>query len=358
MKEPKAPPSTRPNSKSALDSAANKAAQYILENQLPDGAIPWFPMGKLDPWDHCEALMALSVFKQFDAFKRGFTWLQNNQNPDGSWFVKYLADESDEDKDRAKIETNFVAYPATALWHYFLCSGDQEFIEQAFPVIQKSIAFICDQQNHDGDIQWALSSKESLAKDALVTACSSILRSLECAIYLAEAVNESSQRWKQAHQSLAFALKSKPWRFDRTWESKERYSMDWFYPILSGVYSEAESALRLEQDWKKFVIEDLGCLCVSDEPWVTIAESCEWIMAIVASGNHNLAEEKISQLLRWQDEDGGFWTGYVYRDKCIWPREKTTWTAGAFVLAYDAIFKRSRAARLFTSPSGILLSEI
>ena len=42
-------------------------------------------------------------------------------------------------------------------------------------------------------------------------------------------------QWLLARERLGQALRHKPERFDRTWESKSRYSMDWFYPVLAGV---------------------------------------------------------------------------------------------------------------------------
>ena len=33
----------------------------IAAMQEPSGALPWFPGGKTDPWDHIESAMALSV---------------------------------------------------------------------------------------------------------------------------------------------------------------------------------------------------------------------------------------------------------------------------------------------------------
>jgi hypothetical protein len=47
------------------------------------------------------------------------------------------------------------------------------------------------------------------------------------------------------------------------------------------------------------------------------------------------------------DDDGGYWTGYNFRDKVIWPREKTTWTAGVILLAADALTEHSAASTLF-----------
>lgn len=35
--------------------------------------------------------------------------------------------------------------------------------------------------------------------------------------------------------------------------------------------------------------------------------------------------------------DGSYWTGYQYANRVIWPRERTTWTAGALLLAHAAL---------------------
>jgi len=42
-----------------------------------------------------------------------------------------------------------------------------------------------------------------------------------------------------------------------------------------------------------------------------------------------------------------YWTGYVYRDEALWPLEKPTWTAGAVLLAADALSNATPAALLF-----------
>ena len=53
----------------------------------------------------------------------------------------------------------------------------------------------------------------------------------------------------------------------------------------------------------------LGCRCVSDEPWVTIAESCELTIALIAAGDFSKASELFSWLHRWRLKDGSYWTG-------------------------------------------------
>ncbi|MFL0811424.1 MAG: terpene cyclase/mutase family protein [Agarilytica sp.] len=332
---------------------AQTIQHYILSCQQEDGAILWFKGGKLDPWDHCEAAMALSISGNYYAFRHAFEWLIENQNKDGSWFAKYKSDENDDDLDREKIETNFVAYPACALWHYYLISQDKTYLQRAFPTVMKAIDFVIQQQNSEGDIQWANSNAETLPKDALVTACASITRSLECAINIAN-ILEIDHDWEAPYHSLANCLTNKPWRFDRTWEPKTRFSMDWFYPILSGIYQPEEARIRIDERWNEFVHPEFGCRCVSDEPWVTVAESCELCLALIASGRKKEAQTIFKQLLHWQDEDGGFWTGYSFRDEVIWPKEKTTWTAAAVLLVLDALENLTPASKLFTTPSALL----
>ncbi|WP_370980177.1 prenyltransferase [Agaribacterium sp. ZY112] len=344
---------------------------YIRSCQLSNGAILWFKNGKLDPWDHCEALMALSIAKDFEASLRAFDWLQDNQNSNGTWYAAYVFETEQTnklgtnapvqastkppaqtnkptEKDLNKIETNFVAYPATALWHYWLCSNDKNHVEKYWPTIERAINYVCLQQNQEGDIQWACSELEALPNDALITACSSILRSLECAIKLSHLVDQQNKHWQQAYQKLKTCLRNKPWRFDRSWPSKDRFSMDWFYPVLSGALNQEEAQLRLKKDWKKFVEPGLGCRCVSDEPWMTVAESCELVIALVAAGRTQEAEAMFGDLLKWQDTDGGFWTGYQYANQNIWPLEKPSWTAAAIILAADALWQLSPAHTLFT----------
>ena len=342
--------------KTTLNGSLNKTLQhagdYIESCQQDSGAILWFNQGKLDPWDHSEAIMGLTLSGKFDAAKQGFLWLRTHQNSDGSWYTKYYGDDS-APLDRAKIESNFVAYPATALWHYYLVTNDKGFVLEQLPWIRKAIDKVVSLQNNEGDIQWAESLEEDLPKDALVTACASITRSLESAINLARLEGEIPKAWVIAHQELSDTLKNKPWRFDRTWESKARFSMDWFYPILAGIYSPEEARLRLEERWDEFVKPGIGCRCVSDEPWVTIAESCELCLALIAAGQTQSAEKLLSQLMQWQDKDGGFWTGYSFRDQVIWPQEKPSWTAAAVLLAADALYKISPAATLFIQPHNV-----
>jgi hypothetical protein len=132
--------------------------------------------------------------------------------------------------------------------------------------------------------------------------------------------------------ALGVALRSRPDRFDRTWASKSRYAMDWFYPIITGWVQGPAAIERLDARWNEFVETGMGCRCETQEPWVTVAESCELTLALLAAGDRNRAAELFSWLTQWRDGDGAWWTGYQFVEKVLWPDEKPTWTAGAIML--------------------------
>jgi hypothetical protein len=111
--------------------------------------------------------------------------------------------------------------------------------------------------------------------------------------------------------------------------------------------SPKESRARLAERWDEFVEEGLGSRCVSDEPWVTVAESCELVMALLAAGDHARAVQLYSWLHQWRLDDGSYWTGYQLVLDIMWPEEIPTWTAGAILLAADALTEYSAASRLF-----------
>lgn len=329
--------------------------QFILDVQQPSGEIPWFEGGYTDPWDHVEAAMGLSIGGEYDAAKLAYQWLYEMQLADGSWWASYRGQEIDNPERR---ESNFVAYVATGVWHHFLVSGDRDFLRAMWPMVDRAIGFVLSLQTEYGEIHWAVHADGTPRGDALVTGCSSIYKSLECAHNIAVTLDENRSDWLRAREDLGAALRHKPERFDRTWESKSRYSMDWFYPVLCGVLSETESRARLASRWDEFVEDKLGVRCEKQEPWVTIAESCELVMALLAAGDHARAVEVYSWLHQWRTSDGSYWTGYQMVEDLLWPDEKPTWTAGAILLAADALTEHTAAHGLFTGVQLLSVSEL
>ena len=317
---------------------------YIASSQHNDGSIPWFDGGPMDPWDHIEAAMGLTIGNRLDEAKQAFYWLKENQLPNGSWLAAY---KNGRVEDGTRAETNFVAYVATGVWHYYLVTDDAKFLEFMWPTVSAAINFVTRLQGDYGQIYWCEDTELGIREDSLVTGCSSIYKSFECALNIATTLEEEVSAWALARMRLGNALKNHPECFDRTWDSKSKFAMDWFYPVLTNVISGAAARSHLKSRWHEFVVDDLGCVCVNDEPWVTVAESCELVMALLSAGEYQQAIQLFSWLHQFRDEDGSYWTGYVHRDEALWPLEKPTWTAGAVLLAADSLSNKTGAAHLF-----------
>ena len=320
------------------------SVEYILKVQNQDGSIPWEENKKLDPWDHIEAAMGLSVAEKKEEAESAFLWLKENQLSDGSWYSEYLMSSP----VTKRKETNFSAYIATGLWHYYLIFEDKKFLKFMLPTITKSVNFVTSMQTEQGDIYWASEEDKEILDDSLITASSSIYKSLECASAIFNLLGESSLQTDISKKNLKNSILNNPERYDRSWESKSRYSMDWYYPILCGLYDDKKSIKDIETKWSKFIVDDMGCKCVEEEPWVTVAESSELVVALVKIGLREEALKIFNSLHQWRDkQDGLYWTGYVYKDKKFWPVEKPTWTAGAVLLAADALYEFTAGSELF-----------
>ena len=321
----------------------SSSVDYILEVQNQDGSIPWEKGKKLDPWDHIEAAMGLSIAGNKVESEKAFIWLSDNQLDDGSWYSEYI----ESVPQTKRRETNFSAYLATGLLHYFLIFEDKKFLERLFPSLEKAMDFVISSQTSKGDIYWAKEEGIEILDDSLITGSSSIYKSLECAIAIYNILGKPIKNLSESRLSLKNSINNNPERYDRNWESKSRYSMDWYYPILCGVYDNKKGISIIDSKWSDFIVLGMGCKCVVEEPWVTVAESSELVIALVKLGLIEKAEYIFNSLHQWRDEDGLYWTGYVYTDEKFWPVEKPTWTAGAVLLAADSLYRFTRGSELF-----------
>jgi len=327
---------------------------YISRAQESDGAIPWYQDGTMDPWDHVESAMGLTIGGRWDEARAAYTWLRDHQLKNGSWLAAYKKGVVE---DGTRAESNFVAYVATGVWHYYLVTKDITFLEELWPTVEDAMEFVLRLQGDTGQIFWCEDTTLGVREDSLITGCSSIYKSLECALNIATSLEIQVPEWAMARTRLGNALRHHPECFDRTWDSKSRFAMDWFYPVLTGVIQGPTARQHLHNRWDTFVINNMGSLCVSDEPWVTVAESCELVMALLAAGENTKAAQLFSWLHQFRDDDGAYWTGYVYRDNAIWPEEKPTWTAGAVLLAADALSHHTAASHLFQQVSTVEAPE-
>ncbi|ANI42668.1 prenyltransferase [Mycolicibacterium vaccae 95051] len=315
-----------------------QTAESIAATQEPSGAIPWSVGGHTDPWDHIENAMALTVAGLLEPARAAFEWSRTTQRPDGTWPIQLRAGVVED----ANSDSNFCAYIATGVWHHVLVTGDRRFAETMWPVVVRAIDFVLELQFAAGEIAWARGPSGD-ADEALLTGCASIYHSIRCALALADHVGDPQPEWEVAVGRLGHAIAEHPDRF----VTKDRWSMEWYYPVLGGALRGPRAQARIDERWDDFVVPGLGIRCVDDRPWVTGAETCELVLALEAMGDRTRALEQFSAMHHLREEDGSYWTGLVYSDGKRWPVERTTWTGAAVILAADALSSGTPAAGIF-----------
>ncbi|GBG39103.1 prenyltransferase [Mycobacterium montefiorense] len=315
-----------------------QTALSIAAEQESSGAIPWFHGGHTDPWDHVESAMALTAAGLLEPARAAYEWSRRTQRSDGSWPLQFRAGTIED----ANSDSNFCAYIATGVWHYVSVTRDESFAASMWPTVHKAIDFVIDLQIGYGEICWARSGSGPV-REALLTGCASVYHSIRCALALAALLDDPQPEWELALGRLGHALVAHPEAFTE----KDRYSMDWYYPILGSALRGPAAVARIKQRWDDFVVDGLGIRCVADRPWVTGAETCELVMALEAIGQRSAAHKQFTAMQHLREEDGSYWTGLVFADGKRWPEERTAWTGAAVILAADALSDTTAGAGIF-----------
>ncbi|MCL0069103.1 prenyltransferase [Dehalococcoidia bacterium] len=315
---------------SDIQELIHRQANFIRSHQLPSGAIPWYEGGITDPWDHVECAIALDLSGRLDEASRAYRWLREVQNPDGSWWSSYLAGQP-QDLTR---DANYSSYIAVGLWYHYLATRDADFLAQMWPTVEKAMSFALGLQQPTGEVYWAYDSGTIVWPAGLLAGSSCIWQSLRSGLRIAKVLGLDRPDWDRASERLAEAIRERPELFDRFGENRRDYAVNWFYPVLAGVIRGEGARKRLLERWEDFVVDNWGCKCTAEYPWwVTVAETCELIMALASVGEHNRGRPLLDWILRLQDSDGGFWTGIKIPEETIWPEEKPTWVAAAVIMA-------------------------
>ena len=324
--------------------AIRSTVDSIAAVQHRDGAIPWFPGGEVDPWDHIEAAMALTVGGLHANARAAFRWLQTEERQ-GWWPAKY--------RDGAPVcdfgETHHSAYLAVGVWHHFLATDDEAFLAELWPTVRQASDFVVRHQQASGVVPWAVHPGTGPDPVALLTGSASTYQGLRCAAAIAEYLGHAQPDWELAAADLQRAIAEKPDLF----ADKSRYSMDWYYPVLGGAVRGASAVERLAERWDEFVVPGFGARCVADRPWVTGAETCELALALHAVGNIDAATQIVLDMQHLRHDDGSYWTGLVFDEGVRWPVERTTWTGAAVVLAVDALDGAHPRSTIFSSVASL-----
>jgi len=325
----------------------DKTGEWIAGHQRADGAILYFPNGKLDPWDHVESAMALAVTGRYEAAEEAFRYLARTQGADGAW-PAVCTGEAVTDPTR---DSNHAAYLASGLWHLHCARPNTAFLAEMWPVLERALAFVLALQEENGAIFWATNGAGIPWQAPLLTGNSSVYGSLRCAERIAGLLGRPRPEWTIARKRLGSALRSEhPVYFTTDLPKPVGYfAMDWYYPVLGGAVRGPAARHRLLRDYEAWVVKGEGCRCVTGRPWFTVAETCELVLALDACGLTDLALECFTDVHRLRGEDGGYWTGFGYENgkPLLWPEERPSWTAAAVVLATDALLRESATSGFF-----------
>lgn len=328
--------------------------QRILDIQTEDGAIAWFENGPWDPWNHVESAMALTTLGERGAAIKAFDYLVHCQRPDGAWFGEYgntlpMVDRVFLSREPAPafLDANFCAYPALGIAHYLAVTGDEPRVRAWWPMVERALNFVLSLQAETGAISWSFEALGTDEDDALLAGNASILKSLEGGLYLAARLGLARPDWDRARAKLLTALQTRPDLFDRR-GTGARFAMDWYYPVLAGLLPEPAARARLAERWQAFVGAEGACKCVADEPWITVAETAELVIALVAAGQTERAMDLFANLSAYRDARGVFWMGWQTDEQIFWPQERPSWTQAAVILAADALYQNTPGSRILT----------
>ena len=302
------------------------AKNWILKNQNYNGEILWDDKGKWDFWDHCECLIALSIYEEWDAFKKGLDFCLGKINQEGLVKSQYVNGTITQNY----FEVHHAPYISLPLLQKYYIDGDLDYLfsyrSEMHQIFKGTEKF----KDAEGYYHWAL-DESGLVDDTLVTSSCSLELSRRAYNKICKLINDEKYI---INEEIISPKKLRSKKFDRDGISRARFSMDSYYPILCNCGTKEDANKLLN----KFYVNGLGIKCVEEEPWVTFAESSECIMALHKIGLLEEAKKIFNEVLKHKNTKGYFPTGYQYDLRVYWPEENSTWTNAAIIMAADCLY--------------------
>lgn len=288
--------------------------------------IPWYVGGQTDPWNHCEAVIALSLANYLDEAAAGLNWVFSRQNVDGSLGQYFMGSGLGE----PRRDLNCTLYPSVALLVYYLVSGDDELLRHHFGAISRAFRYVIGFQRPGGEFPWAVDPDGRAHEGALLAASSSMVTSMQAGLILAGIVGGEIVGLSDTLDALKNVISSN----DGVFLDKSSWAMDSYYPVLSGALEPKQAMSLVQRCTLSHFEPNWGVRCISKESWVTTAETAEFAIALSLCSMVTRAEELVSLLERFRLEDGSYFTGIETRTNRSFPGgERSSYSASAVVLA-------------------------
>ncbi len=226
----------------------------IVGMQEDSGALPWFPGGQTDPWDHIESAMALSVTGFLAEAEAAYDWSRRHQRPDGSWPIRTVRGTVTDHG----IDSNFCAYIAVGVWHHYMITGDTAFLDRMWPTVWSAIDLVCRFQRPDGAFRWGGDHRTHAMFDEASSPATRASTTPSTA--------RSGSPRRSTSPTTSGCVRSRrsggiP-RADRGLRGPSEHSMDWYYPVLGGALRGRAGQELIARRWDEFVVPGKGVRCV------------------------------------------------------------------------------------------------
>ena len=265
-----------------------------------------------------------------------YAWLARHQNADGSWYAAYRTATPDRPTDRGR-ESNFCAYLAVGVWHHYLATGDDAFLDRMWPTVRAAVEFVLALQQPGGQIGWKREADGTAAPRHRRAADRQFLDPPGAAL---------RARHRRAPRRAAARLGAGG-RRARPRDPPAPGAVPGQEPLLDGLVlpGARRRAARARaprpgssEGWDRFVVPGLGVRCVAAQPVGDRRRERRTRPGAVGGGRVRPCGARSSRdIQHLRADDGLYWTGYVFDDDAVWPVERTTWTAGALLLAVAAL---------------------
>ena len=338
------------------DDQVAETADAIAARQRPDGRLPWHDEQHTDPWNHVEGAMGLHA-RRTSSGGRARVRVDGADAASGRIVGRSPTRGTARSLD-ADADTNMCAYIADGCLAPLPADAGPRVPPGDWPVVEKAIDYVLDHQAPGGEIAWMHHANGTIDRRSLLTASSSIYMSVRCAVAIAEEIGEERPDWELSIGLLAHAIAHRQEVF---WP-KPRWSMDWYYPVLTGVVrgrgrdgSHRGPVGHVHRPRARVPVRRGPA--VGDDGRDVRARP----RARTRPGDDDRARALFADVQFMRQDDGAYQEGWVFPKDVFWPGRTPPWTSGAVLLAADALDRRSPAWNLFRGddlPTGLSADEV